>query len=728
MYDKSTFHGIDPQYSRQQARAMRTGAGDLDGIVGQIGSMLSQVTVLRPRGRAVPRRVGRRAAPPARGGGGEHPQQLRRARPARPAAGGREPLIGGRHRAEPSTPISLAPEDPRSLASAPHPNHPRRTHPANSRRHPMTQLQSGSFRGSDVDGLDRVVHKMTDAAEFADDVVTALKILATALDMMSWTGWAAAFARYLRAVVIPWVKTVAQYLRGFAKVLALISQTQKDTSSDHPTVHIPASAFQPVILPATSTANAPVLAAPEPGVATSPQGGGAAGAGAQVVVPVSIGSVTVHVHGAEGGGADAAAPTTPTVRTDTAGGATGDGTVGVSAGSIAPGPVSVQRPGRRAARSAVAGRAGDRRRPVDAGARRQRRRPDRQRQHRRGGIGGGTGGGTGGGSARARRWLRRGGGPCHRYPHRRDAGPTPSPVDAGAVPGDPPVSTLPVGLDGAFSDGPGAVPIPAFEGGTRGAGVPVALAAAPLGLAALGASAFGALRAKNGEGSDGGDVRRRRQWRPSRSIDGRRDRRVAHPMSVVQHPGPLLPGGPLLHLDVPDGWHVGPAPRAIAVARPVTSPRLQPGFVPNLTVTADLVPVGTTPDQVLDAMLAQYPGTRDAADGRCGQRTADPGARAAARSASGSTCSSTRPSCPAGTSTPSPWCRAGPTPPPPTCATRSPTRTPPSGSAPPTRSRPDRPTSAVSASHHLTCTGTSPSTTEGETDEQRPRHGHRRRP
>ena len=43
MYDKSTFHGIDPQYSRQQARAMQTGAGDLDRIVGQIGSLLSQV-------------------------------------------------------------------------------------------------------------------------------------------------------------------------------------------------------------------------------------------------------------------------------------------------------------------------------------------------------------------------------------------------------------------------------------------------------------------------------------------------------------------------------------------------------------------------------------------------------------------------------------------------------------------------------------------------------------
>ncbi|WP_456786722.1 hypothetical protein [Cellulomonas sp. P5_C5] len=83
-------------------------------------------------------------------------------------------------------------------------------------------------------------------------------------------------------------------------------------------------------------------------------------------------------------------------------------------------------------------------------------------------------------------------------------------------------------------------------------------------------------------------------------------------MSTVQHPGPLLPGGPHLRLDVPDGWQVAPAPRAIAVARPTTD---LPGFVPNLTVTADLVPVGTTPTQVLDAMLAEYPGTRGPAAG-----------------------------------------------------------------------------------------------------------------
>lgn len=87
---------------------------------------------------------------------------------------------------------------------------------------------------------------------------------------------------------------------------------------------------------------------------------------------------------------------------------------------------------------------------------------------------------------------------------------------------------------------------------------------------------------------------------------------------TVEHPGPLLPGAPHFRLDLPEGWHVAPAPRALAVARP-TEPVT--GFQPNLTVTADLVPAGTTPDQVLDAMLAQYPGEAgrtDAADTRTG--------------------------------------------------------------------------------------------------------------
>ncbi|WP_163276664.1 hypothetical protein [Cellulomonas iranensis] len=77
--------------------------------------------------------------------------------------------------------------------------------------------------------------------------------------------------------------------------------------------------------------------------------------------------------------------------------------------------------------------------------------------------------------------------------------------------------------------------------------------------------------------------------------------------TTVEHPGPLLPGAPRFRLDLPDGWHAAPAPRALAVARPAVD---VPGFQPNLTVTADLVPAGTTAAQVLDAMLAHYPGTR----------------------------------------------------------------------------------------------------------------------
>ncbi|MBO1750793.1 hypothetical protein J4G33_03150 [Actinotalea sp. BY-33] len=74
---------------------------------------------------------------------------------------------------------------------------------------------------------------------------------------------------------------------------------------------------------------------------------------------------------------------------------------------------------------------------------------------------------------------------------------------------------------------------------------------------------------------------------------------------TVEHPGPLLPGGPRFTVDLPDGWTAEPAPRALAVLRPVAAPSTG---VANLTVTADLVPVGTTAAAVLEAMLAQYPG------------------------------------------------------------------------------------------------------------------------
>lgn len=75
--------------------------------------------------------------------------------------------------------------------------------------------------------------------------------------------------------------------------------------------------------------------------------------------------------------------------------------------------------------------------------------------------------------------------------------------------------------------------------------------------------------------------------------------------ATVQHPGPLLPGAPRFRFTLPDGWRVTPAPRALAVARPTVATG---GFVPNLTVTADLVPAGTTSVEVLAAVLADYPG------------------------------------------------------------------------------------------------------------------------
>ncbi|GIG40082.1 hypothetical protein [Cellulomonas phragmiteti] len=81
--------------------------------------------------------------------------------------------------------------------------------------------------------------------------------------------------------------------------------------------------------------------------------------------------------------------------------------------------------------------------------------------------------------------------------------------------------------------------------------------------------------------------------------------------ATVEHPGPLLPGAPRFRFTLPDGWDVAPAPRALAVARPAGD---RPGFVPNLTVTADLVPARTTAAEVLAAVLAAYPGEVDATD------------------------------------------------------------------------------------------------------------------
>ncbi|PZR51571.1 hypothetical protein DNL40_15880 [Xylanimonas oleitrophica] len=111
--------------------------------------------------------------------------------------------------------------------------------------------------------------------------------------------------------------------------------------------------------------------------------------------------------------------------------------------------------------------------------------------------------------------------------------------------------------------------------------------------------------------------------------DTERDAEQEAEPCVVEHPGPLLPGPPRFALEVPAGWTAAPAPRALAVVTPS-----DPGapsaerFVPNLTVTADLVPAGTSAGQVLDAMLAAYPGTSTRAvaehEDRAGARLARP--------------------------------------------------------------------------------------------------------
>jgi len=43
-YDKSQFHGIDPEYSREASQNMDKTADNLKGLVGSISSMLEQVT------------------------------------------------------------------------------------------------------------------------------------------------------------------------------------------------------------------------------------------------------------------------------------------------------------------------------------------------------------------------------------------------------------------------------------------------------------------------------------------------------------------------------------------------------------------------------------------------------------------------------------------------------------------------------------------------------------
>ncbi|WP_223147957.1 hypothetical protein, partial [Actinotalea sp. JY-7885] len=166
------------------------------------------------------------------------------------------------------------------------------------------------FQGADVDGLDTLARRTNEAADFADDVVVALKIVVAALEAMSWTGWAAAFAAYLKGVVIPWVQTTGKYLRTFAQVLALASKQQKEVSGDVVRVALPAGSWTPTVYPTQSAVVAPRLVAPSAAISAQGAGGGASGVQVTITAPQGIGMPTAGATGggAVGGGSQVSAP------------------------------------------------------------------------------------------------------------------------------------------------------------------------------------------------------------------------------------------------------------------------------------------------------------------------------------------------------------------------------------------------------------------------------------
>lgn len=184
-----------------------------------------------------------------------------------------------------------------------------------------------SFQGADVDGLDRTANRCMEGADFADTVAKALEILVAALEAMSWTGFAAALAAYLKAVVIPWVKYIAKCLRIFGGILQLASRKQKDASEDSPQVVIPATAWNPPPAPTAVNVAPPMLTCPDPAIHRTDAGTGAETGGGSAVAPTpTIGSTATGGTGT--GGGTATAPTPSIGRTDPGStSVTGGGTV-----------------------------------------------------------------------------------------------------------------------------------------------------------------------------------------------------------------------------------------------------------------------------------------------------------------------------------------------------------------------------------------------------------------
>lgn len=330
------------------------------------------------------------------------------------------------------------------------------------------------FQGADVDGLDTTASRMLKAAEACTTVATALEALAAALAAMSWTGFAAAFAAYLRAVVIPWVKLTAAALQAFGKLLELTSSDQKTASGDTPVITTGDGGYTSPQMPRSSCGDGPRIASITVNITNGQMG---QGSGVQVdrpALPGSIPGTTMNSGGgSSGNGSGAPVPTVPTsTPIPTGSGSSGNGSgAPISPGTIGGSPVPSGGVG------AAPGGAGSGGGVPAAG----------------GGLGGGGSFGGGGASGG---WSGNLG-----VSSRPDGGIDVQGSFRGTIGGDPTSTSTPaVSGQGHTSLDSGVTP--GKEPGRPLGGINTGLLAAPLGLAGLGAALMGA----KGAGSTGSDT------------------------------------------------------------------------------------------------------------------------------------------------------------------------------------------------------------------------------
>lgn len=327
------------------------------------------------------------------------------------------------------------------------------------------------FQGADVDGLDTTASRMLQAAQACTTIATALAALATALEAMSWTGFAAAFAAYLRGVVIPWVKATGQALQAFGKLLELTSSDQKTTSGDTPVITTGNGGYTSPQMPRVSCGDGPQVAS----IVININGGQMGqGSGVQVDRPALPGSIPGSVVNPGGGSSDsgsgAPVPNAPTpTPIPTGSGSTGDGSGSV----IGPGTVGGS-PIPSGGVGASTGGAG----PVSGGT--------------SGGLGGG---GTSGGGGASGGWSGNLG-----VSSRPDGGIDVEGSFRGTIGGDPTSTSTPVVSGQGHTSIDSGVTAGKTPGGAPG-GLNTGLLAAPLGLAGLGAALMGA----KGAGAGGAD-------------------------------------------------------------------------------------------------------------------------------------------------------------------------------------------------------------------------------